>query len=573
MERICSLGQNLVEPPKENDEQVKPDNNALGLVLQIVSIVATRINFLRSKGLDGPPITGIKPLSGVFSPVELDKIRVQRTPGQTPEEWLAAAQPTIGRLARILKVSPSRARALLEGVGADWPFFERPFRLKEKTKELLQKYGFPDREEELTTYIISNQLRPDKLCRMLHLPRQRKALVYYLYRRLGIPFSDFPKDEVSIKEKTPPEVKRGKAKTKLEGYFGKDYLDTIIKQIFFNNLSLRDIAHKKGINPDTLRDWLEKTREISQLGRVGVFKWVIGKYPDLSLSLSPKQEFIFDLLKKGLVTNISELLEKYQEKFGRVTRQRILQHLQSIKTKILKAININKSWGAVELGVVDPFSGLPIRARNALLRGGITTIDELKALTPQQLRRIRGIGNKTLQDIKDWLNDHGLNLARAIEGTLSLTLQTKFNYQKFILWQEDLKREAKWSDFKLRPRLSNRLYRLKISPAEVATLSDDELITKGLKPTQINELRRKLFEKNIISSQSAEWGEIRLIAGARISNRFLRDNKKTTLEFLLSCNDSELRNLGIKPHQIDKIKEQLQKIRDQVNDWENSKNT
>lgn len=48
--------------------------------------------------------------------------------------------------------------------------------------------------------------------------------------------------------------------------------------------------------------------------------------------------------------------------------------------------------------------GLTVRTHNALIRAGINTIGEITSMDDDRLKRVRGLGNKGYQEIKDKLN-------------------------------------------------------------------------------------------------------------------------------------------------------------------------
>lgn len=50
---------------------------------------------------------------------------------------------------------------------------------------------------------------------------------------------------------------------------------------------------------------------------------------------------------------------------------------------------------------------LSVRAWNCLLRSNVNTLDELLAMTPDQIIRIRNLGRKTYQEIIDKVHEHG----------------------------------------------------------------------------------------------------------------------------------------------------------------------
>lgn len=67
---------------------------------------------------------------------------------------------------------------------------------------------------------------------------------------------------------------------------------------------------------------------------------------------------------------------------------------------------IHKKMSSVLVDDVD----LSVRAYNCLRRAGLHTLGDIANLTEDELRAIRNVGRRTLSEIKDLLNSHGLSL-------------------------------------------------------------------------------------------------------------------------------------------------------------------
>jgi DNA-directed RNA polymerase alpha subunit len=59
---------------------------------------------------------------------------------------------------------------------------------------------------------------------------------------------------------------------------------------------------------------------------------------------------------------------------------------------------------------------LPLRARNALSKEGITTIAELAAMTKPHLACIRGMGSRTVRQVAARLGEHGIQLGEGVDA-------------------------------------------------------------------------------------------------------------------------------------------------------------
>jgi DNA-directed RNA polymerase subunit alpha len=62
------------------------------------------------------------------------------------------------------------------------------------------------------------------------------------------------------------------------------------------------------------------------------------------------------------------------------------------------------------LGAPLSVLGLSVRAFNALLNNGFSTVGDVVALTEIELRQLRGVGRGTLTEIKTKLSSRGLTL-------------------------------------------------------------------------------------------------------------------------------------------------------------------
>ncbi len=59
--------------------------------------------------------------------------------------------------------------------------------------------------------------------------------------------------------------------------------------------------------------------------------------------------------------------------------------------------------------------GLSVRSFNCLKRAGIDTVGELVAYTPDEMLKIRNLGEKSLQEVQEKLDEHGLELEEVPE--------------------------------------------------------------------------------------------------------------------------------------------------------------
>jgi hypothetical protein len=76
-------------------------------------------------------------------------------------------------------------------------------------------------------------------------------------------------------------------------------------------------------------------------------------------------------------------------------------------TSVERPVTKNKKVLERSVGAI----GLPTRAVNALAAGRIVTIGELIAHSAKQLHRLKGLGRKTLDNLKERLSEFGLSLA------------------------------------------------------------------------------------------------------------------------------------------------------------------
>lgn len=56
---------------------------------------------------------------------------------------------------------------------------------------------------------------------------------------------------------------------------------------------------------------------------------------------------------------------------------------------------------------------MSVRAYNCLTRAGIDTVEELTKKTEQDLNRVRNLGRKNVEEVKDLLATMGLSLAES----------------------------------------------------------------------------------------------------------------------------------------------------------------
>lgn len=85
-----------------------------------------------------------------------------------------------------------------------------------------------------------------------------------------------------------------------------------------------------------------------------------------------------------------------------------LDALEAFTNKLLDYLNNEEESEDDSILIQD--LDLSARAANCLLRAGLRTLSDLKDLTKFQLRRIRNLGVKSLEEIEEVVKEHGYEL-------------------------------------------------------------------------------------------------------------------------------------------------------------------
>lgn len=166
----------------------------------------------------------------------------------------------------------------------------------------------------------------------------------------------------------------------------------------------------------------------------------IDKLPIAALNLSPED---CATLKAYLVDTIGQLTdlpyEKIKHCLGLKETKRIIDMLKAtggydnsmIVWKFEKDSDFQETQPADDKKYDIPIDELylSVRAYNCLRRGNINTVQELSAVSLQELRRLRNMGEKTIQEIVEILRARGIELPEEPPATYS---QRYFPNQKNI---------------------------------------------------------------------------------------------------------------------------------------------
>lgn len=106
-------------------------------------------------------------------------------------------------------------------------------------------------------------------------------------------------------------------------------------------------------------------------------------------------------------------------------------------------------------------AGLSIRAANSLIRGRIYTIEQLETKTDNDLLRIKGLGRKTLNELRDFCAEHKDFVPKKKKTQLyRFSRRELFVYRERIINKRTLRSVAK--DLKVTPeRIRQMTFRIK----------------------------------------------------------------------------------------------------------------
>jgi predicted DNA-binding protein YlxM (UPF0122 family) len=165
----------------------------------------------------------------------------------------------------------------------------------------------------------------------------------------------------------------------------------IFEMYLVDNLSVDDIADQLNLTSERVRQMINKThrRALLDLKRMAEY------YPrerDL-MSLRIEREHLLNLnkqLKDKFERNVETKLRADQ------LAQKHVQHFLKHKIPLdllNQKLTENLDWP------------LTVRALNCLKDADINTLEDLLCYNARDIRRIRNMGNKTMNEIKDWLLD------------------------------------------------------------------------------------------------------------------------------------------------------------------------
>lgn len=160
----------------------------------------------------------------------------------------------------------------------------------------------------------------------------------------------------------------------------------IIKLRYYNGMTLEQAAASEGITRERVRQL--ESRALRRLRHPRVFKtWQLTD-PDKLEQIRQEQ----DRLRLANISLREQLMQKTQD--------------EQERKEIMKTVRQQAGEKNIRIEEMH-FS---FRTYNCLRRGGIGTLAEIAAKTPDEIMQIRGLGRRSFDEIRDKLDEYGATL-------------------------------------------------------------------------------------------------------------------------------------------------------------------
>ena len=206
---------------------------------------------------------------------------------------------------------------------------------------------------------------------------------------------------------------------------------TIIRQYYMDGKSLSEIAREQGVSRQAIHGTYKTgMAKLRHPNRCKVFLYG-SDYYELQNKLKEKEVFVererlfnslgqfmqndFPNLKLSALNCFSAVSLANLSKRGITDLSGLCRYLENQLKKIGVCFKISETKDLVSDELVSDFVTIDSmhfspRIRNALRRHGIKTLDELLALSIAELKNIRNLGDTSLQEISERLEEYGITL-------------------------------------------------------------------------------------------------------------------------------------------------------------------